>query len=823
MEHYIRFISRYYRWILIALIMITGVMGWYATKLQTNATPYFLDKEHPSRVADRHLKELFKGSGEVMIVTTETKEESIFNPKSLRDIYNFTHAVESLTLTDENDVKKLQEIMATSRIDQDLWEPLKGIKKFRPSDYTAIKVINNAIDHSHYVTEEEKQFVEELLIRVWPVEKVRGLVGIESITADDENSFDIHALMPRLLMNDNEIKKLEQEAHGNKLLEDILFTDSNKKVANTLIELRIPQDDAPNMKRIYDGIVELPVSMGMRDTYYISGPPAIFAQTATVVKANSDKMFPFVIMMVLLMLYLLYRSKRTMVIPVIVAILSVVWTLGTMAYFGYKQNIVSTIIPVFLISIGVSDTIHFLSEYHKLTSGDRVHKVQHVLGKTFKPMLFTSLTTMVGFLSLMYTPISFIFEFGLFVALGIVYAFVITVSLVPALQLMFDTKEEAYASETFLTRTGGYLEEKIVRVIATRKTAVWIGILLIMIVSFLGIERLKIDNEMIEYFSSESRVYKDTKFINKNFGGSSTVEFTLSHEREGYFKEKENVVHLDEAISQIKEIENVGTVYALPNFIKLMNKGLHADKPEYFALPEEEEAYPQYLFLYESSNGNEIFNIVNEDYTQSRVVIFTKSDRTSSMDRIVEEAKKDLEHALPGVKVTPSGFGEVLISTRNEVVFGQISSLLISFVVIFFFLLILFRNSVLALFGMVPLMMTVIINFGLMGWFGLYLDVGSAIVAPIAIGIGVDNAIYYISYYLREKSDEARSIAATKRVFGALYANSLVLGSGFLILVLAEHQSLVNLGWLVSATVVVSAIVTLLVLPLLFQKFHVKA
>ncbi len=824
MHTYIDFIGRYYKQVLFAILFLTMLAGWQASGLKTNATPYFLDKDHPSRVADRELKKVFKGSGEVLVVGTETKSETIFNPRSLDELYRFTRAAESLTLTDKEDVARLKDIIETAGLDGMFKDTFEGIETFVPADYTRIKAVDKAISGSDKVSAEQKTFLKHLLFRVWPVKKVRGIVRIESITAKGTDNFDIHAMMPKPPRSEDEIKALEAEALGNEQLKDILFNPRNKRVINTLIELRIPQDDAPDMKRIYDLVSEIPHQIGAKDAYHISGPPAIFAQTAAVVKSNSDKMFPFVILVIATVLYLLFKDKRTMLFPILVAVVSIVWTLGTMAFFGYEQNIVSTLIPVFLISIGVSDSVHFYAEYNRLADGDRLSRVRHVLKKVLKPMLFTSLTTMVGFLALSYTPIGFIQSFGIFVAVGIVYAFVITVTMIPALQLLINIKSSNGNGRTkpLLIRLGDKLEASLLNAITKHKRWVFLVMLLVTAFALEGILRLKIDNEMIGYFSKESRVYVDTKFIDRHFGGASTVEFTLSCEKAQCFRHKPFIKGLDRAVEKIKGIENVGAVYALPDFIKMMNKGLHGGDPARYSLPDKAEAYPQYLFLYENGNGREIRNVVSKDYGKTRLVIFSKSDRTSDMDRIVTKATEYISEALPNIKIKPSGFGEVLIATRDAVIYGQISSLLISFVLIFLFLIVLFRSILYACVGIVPLVMTVMINFGLMGWLGFYLDVGSAIVAAIAIGIGVDNAIYYISYFRKVGAGANANIAALKHVFGALYANALVLGSGFLVLLLSDHQSLANLGWLVSATVIVSTAVTLAVLPILFEKIPFK-
>jgi predicted RND superfamily exporter protein len=813
--HNINLIIRNYKLIFFVLLGITGVMGYFASKLQTNATPYFLDKSHPGRKADQHLKEVFTASGEILIISTETKKNTIFNKDSLNNIYEFTLALEKLTLTNNEDVIKFREF--SNKIGSSL-----EIGVFQPSNYMDIQKTYEILKNKNMLTKEDEIFFEDLMVRVWPIKKVRGLVRIESITAKDSESFDIHSLMPYTLTQNNKIKDLEEEALNNMLLKDILFNKLNKKVVNTLVELRIPQDDAPNMKRVYDSVITITENLQGEDKFYIAGPPAIFAQTSAVVKETSDKMFPFVILIVMLMLYLLFKSKRTVFFPILVAIFSVIWTLGTMVLFGYKQNIISTMIPVFLISIGVSDSIHFLSEYHKEKIESQEVRIKLVLKKVFKPMLFTSLTTMIGFLALTYTPIQVLKEFGIFVAIGIIYAFIITITLIPSMQLIFNIRKKK-EENTFLYNIGNFLEKKVIKLIEVKSKFIWSGVLFLILFSSVGIYKLQVDNEMIEYFSKDTRVYKDTKHINKHFGGASTVEFTLINSKNGFFKEKNNIVKLEQIISEIKKIPNVGAIYALPNFIKLMNKGLHEDQNKYFKLPDNPLAYSQYLFLYENSNGNEIFNVVNHNYNETRIIIFVKSDKTSIMDNIIVESTKYIEETLPDVKIIPSGFGETLVSTRDEVIYGQINSLFISFIAIFIFLIFLFKDIRVALLGMVPLGLTVLINFGLMGWLGFYLDVGTAIVAAIAIGIGVDNAIYFISYYNEAiGNSREKSISAVQTVFNALYGNSLVLGMGFLVLILADHTALINLGWLVSLTVILSALITLIVLPLLFKTFDKK-
>jgi predicted RND superfamily exporter protein len=793
-------------------------MGYFASQLKTNATPYFLDTTHPSRLADKHLKEVFKGSGEVLIIATRTNKETIFNEKSLYSLYIMTHKLENLTLTTSEDVDRIKSILKKYNLKS--YDIFDNIKSLKPKHYFDIKNVYDNLIKNKEIINNDLIFLKDLMVRVWPIKKVRGIVRIESITAKDSESFNIHSMMPHPLKESKDIKALENEALNNQLLRDILFTNKNKRVANTLVELRILQDDAPNMKRIYDKVNDILNNLENDDEYYISGPPAIFAQTSAVVKSTSDTMFPFVIFVVMFMLYLIYRDKTSMLLPIMVAVLSVVWTLGTMVLFGYKQNIVSTMIPVFLISIGVSDSIHILSEYSKSKTQSKILKFEVIFSKIMKPMLFTSLTTMIGFLALTYTPISFLKEFGIFVAIGVLYAFIITITLIPSVYFTFNVQNSTPKVVAF-DKVSRNISNYIIYLIKDRRKYILFLIFGILLLSLLGIKKLQIDNEMIEYFSKNTKVYIDTKFIDKNFGGSSTVEFILSQKEKDFFKNKDNIEKLDVIISKIRMIDKVGAVYGLSDFIKLMNKGLHEDKDKFYRLPKKRESYPQYLFLYENSNGNEIFNVVNENYSETRLIIFVKSDRTSVMENIVTKSSMYIKELFPNINITPAGFGETLIATRDEVIYSQINSLAISFIAIFIFLTILFKNIRVSLLGMIPLCFIILINFGIMGWFGLYLDVGTAIVAAIAIGLGVDNAIYFISYFLSSKGDNMeKSEIAVASAFHALFSNMMVLGSGFLVLVLAQHKALVNLGWLISSTVILSTSTTLLVLPIMFQIFY---
>lgn len=823
MERYASWATTRKKTVLLILLSLTAFFVMHAGKLQINATPYFLDESHPSRQADQWVKGTFSNSGEVMMIATVTEQNDIFNYQSLKEIYDLTVALELLTLTDESDVERLRSLATTKENATQIDRILKN--GFSPSDRNLIPRLKNSLEASGELTAQDMIFLSDLETRLRPVRKVRNVVRIESISSVDEE-LDIHPMMYNLPTNDQELQALKQEALNNPLLENIVFSRKPNAV-NNFIELNILQDDAPNMRRFYATVADLIEKMELSDSYHLGGPPAIFAQTSTIIKQDSDRLFPGIFMVVMVVLFVLFRDLRSVFMPLMVAVLSVLWTLGTMSLFGFKQNLVSTIMPVFLISIGVADSIHYLTDYrrHRLNH-DHIQSLRHALLHLWKPMLMTTITTIVGFLSLAYTEIGFIQEFGIFVALGVLYAYIITITLLPALIGMMKEDKKHEKSTSILDKGLGSLIALNTRLVLKKRRAIYLVTAFSVFPLYFAISNLQVDNVMIGYFDEESRIYQDNETIKAHFAGASSVEFTVKSTTPEYFKTTESIQLLEELEQVLMDTPHVNAVYGLTDFLKLINREVTDGTAENFRIPyENPELLPQYYLLYESSNGDDITGVVDGSYRNSRLVAFLDTDQTSNIDRIVQRANQFIkEKGDDNLTITAHGFGNVLLNTRIEVISSQVYSLGLSFIGIFILLSVLFKSAKVGAIGIIPLTLTVLINFSFMSAMGLFLDVGTAIVAPIAIGVGVDYAIYFLSSVRRQRElnkDMENAIAdSMKELYRPIGFNTLVLGLGFLVLNLSSHASLIHLGMLISSTMFFSAIITLTLLPSLIQTLN---
>ena len=833
-EKYIGLMQRYWWLALLVVAGVTLAMLAQLANMKTNATPYFLGSEHPSRQADFYVKDHFTTSGESLFISVVSETDTIFNKNSLLEVQSLHESLLQISLSNDQDIKFLSSL----NLDKKSGELIDQITSqgLTPGDYDKVIELQRYLQGIGGVTPSIQQQIDEFIIRLRPVKKVRSIVSVESITSDGD-MLDIHPLMFSVPSSPEGIAELKEEALSNQVLMGALFEESGK-ATNMQVELLIPEDDAPNMQSFYLATVDAIQASEKFNSYHLGGAPVTAGQTAVSMKENSDRLFPAVILVVMVVLLIMFRNPRGILLPLGIAILSVIWTLGTMTLFGIKQNIVSTMLPVFLISIGVADAIHFLTEFSQHVKKEAKEKaVAKTIKALWSPMLVTTLTTAVGFLSLVNTDIAFIREFGLFVAVGVCYALIITMLLLPPILLKVARVKGVKATvaevgndnnspqDNFIERKLESLVLSINRGLESRGKLTGIVLVIMAVLMGVSLSNLNVDNKAIKYFDADSQIRIDDEVINKYFAGSMLFSITLKADAPDAFKSMDTLEAIEKIQNRLAQHDDVGFSYSPVNFIKLLNQRLLSGDESDFKLPKgNDDLLAQYFFLYESSDGRGIFDTVDQKYQNARIIVFNHSDQSSVMERTLNDVLPYAKSVLPAsMEIEASGFGELLVSTKNEVIYGQISSLSWSLVGVLILLSLVFRSVVFGILGTLPLTLTVFINFSIMPLLGMDLDIGTSLVAAIAIGVGVDYAIHFISRYRQQRMDGLEVNPAIHNALLAVYRpvifNTLVLSLGFSMLGLSTFAALANLGYLIAMTMVISAISTLFILPVLIRFF----
>jgi predicted RND superfamily exporter protein len=306
--------------------------------------------------------------------------------------------------------------------------------------------------------------------------------------------------------------------------------------------------------------------------------------------ADLKFLIPLVVIVVLAVLFLSFRRIGGIVLPILTVVVSSVWSIGAMAFLGVRLSIISTVLPVILVAVGSAYGIHVISHYYDETAGRRnLSREEHsgiifaVLRKIGRPVLLAALTTFAGFISLCFTPVVPIYEFGIFASFGVVVAFLISVTLIPALLIIRGPAKSAGNSggadvqmeDDPLSRA---LADGLMAASRKRRSTL-LAAAAAVVVSSLGVSRLVIDNVMVEYFKPDSDVVQSDEYIRKYFGGSKTVSVVVTGEKPGDVLDPALLGAMDGLSAFLeKRVPEVGKTMAFTDLVKRINQVFNVDE-----------------------------------------------------------------------------------------------------------------------------------------------------------------------------------------------------------------------------------------------------
>jgi len=486
---------------------------------------------------------------------------------------------------------------------------------------------------------------------------------------------------------------------------------------------------------------------------------------------------------------------------------------------------------VMLIAIGVADGIHLYShlfQYLRRFPGATPRQaVDDMLKEMWKPVVMTSVTTAVGFISLLTSQVYPIKYFGVFTAFGVMSAMVLSLVLIPAGLLAFGLPrvrpgktDEREGAASFAARfTDLLLKYRYLTLGAT---------VVVVAVSLYGMTRVWINSSFLEKFEQDSEIVLTDKFINAHFGGTSTLNVILDAKTEGAFKDPRILRQVDSLQQDVvNSLEVVGNSFSLVDYLKRMNKVMHADSEEYNAVPPSRELVTQYLLLYEMSGDPEnLWKVVNYAYNKANVTFQLKSDNSRAINEVLAVLEKH-RPALQagGVEMHFAGSGYKGLVFTDLILKGQIASLLLSLVIVVLLLSLMFRSLAVGLVGSVPIIITALISFGLMGLLNIPLSTTTALLSSIAVGIGIDYAVHFLDRnraYAATAGSRIEAGRATMAHSGrAIVFNAVVVIAGFLVLLFSVFPPNWALGALVSLNMFTSFLGTVTVMYLLLYRFRI--
>jgi predicted RND superfamily exporter protein len=643
-------------------------------------------------------------------------------------------------------------------------------------------------------------------------------------TADNiigtEDGMDVKAFYKKAPETDAELEQLQANVRNNEMVFGRLVS-TNEKVTIIIAEIA---DDVFSQE-FYHRILEIAKGYEGPEIIHVAGRPIIEGTMAYLGPRDMKRMVPIVIFVIILVLLIVLRSFKSTLFTMLVVLFSTVWAFGLMAALGIPIYAISTMIPVMLIAIGVADGIHLYSHLHlfmiKNPDATKKEATLDMIHGMWKPVVMTSVTTAVGFISLLTSQVYPIKYFGIFTAFGVMMAMVFSLALIPAGLMAFglpkwkkqkknsDEKKNNFAS----TFSANIIKHKYVTIIATAA---------VIIISITGIGKVWINSSFLDKFEKESEIVLTDKFINENFGGTSSLNVILDSKENDAFKNPVILKAIDSMQQDVDgTLEIVGNSFALTDYLKRMNKVMHADSEKYNTIPESQDLVAQYLLLYEmSGDPDNLWKVVDYNYKKANLTFQLKSDNSKAINSaiaVIEKHIPELEKLNVELKYAGSGYKGLVFT--DLILKGQISSLFLSLIIVIILLSLMFKKITAGLIGSVPIVITSIISFGVMGLLNIPLSTTTALLSSIAIGIGIDYAVHFLErykIYAAETGDKYLTSRQTMQHSGrAIVFNAAVVIAGFLVLLFSVFPPNRALGALVSLNMFTSFLGTVTIMYLL--------
>jgi len=676
-------------------------------------------------------------------------------------------------------------------------------------------------------------------------DRIRLLPGIvdqdvTSIATEDNirgtaDGMEVEPFMETVPVSDEALKALKLTLHNFDIFEGFIVAKDGSAAA-ILAELEpheLLTGRGLDKFKVYESVQMLVDEMaaGRDEQFYVAGKPILEATLGLYITEDLGLMMPLVFLVLSILLYFTYRSKRGVVIPLAVVSFSVIGAMGIMAFAGVPMYPTTTMVPVTLMAIGVADAIHILGKYYELVllnpDSQRREIVRSTMQEMWRPVVLTSITTAIGFLSFLTMVMVPLQMMGVFAAVGIIYAMVVSLTLVPAMLVLMKVAAPRVLVERM--QQGHGLEHAGVISTALSHLGNWVGrnvTATLFLTSFLiflsawAASKVYVDDAYVANFQKGSAIVKADHEINKRFIGSYQINLMLCAKEAEAFYEPELLRAVWAFQQEMEAMEIVGGSISIADYIRHMHKVMNENRSKMATIPDSADLIAQYMLLYSFSGAPDDFvEVVDSEYRQANVRLFLNVGVYSKY-HLMERQMKEMatRHFEPlGVEWSLAGNGHISYVQTEMITDNLRFNIITTVLAIFLAAWIMMRSFAAGIFVMTPVLAAVILNFAFMGLTGTTIGWGSSMFTSVAICIGVDYAIHLIYKYRSEYQrlqDEIQALRLTLATTGkTVLFNAVVVVAGFMVLLASAMPPNQQMGLLVSAAMLSSFIATLTVLP----------
>ena len=532
------------------------------------------------------------------------------------------------------------------------------------------------------------------------------------------------------------------------------------------------------------------------------------------------------LLLTILFLYIAFRSAWGIIIPTLVVLISIIWTIGFIGILGRDLDLMLTILPTILFVVGMSDSVHVLTKYmQELRNGKpKAEAIRYAFKSIRLATFLTALTTSVGFLTLVLSNIQPISNFGIYTSVGIMLAYGLTYTMLPAILLLAEPKRlNTFAlSDDFWTKK---LHSFFGWILRFRGRVVW-GTLVILAISVIGISMLEVDNKMLEDLRDDHILKREFAYLEDQFTGCRPFELAVTLPNAKSIQDTSVLRELNQLQHYLEQDYGVRDLMSYPRMICTLNKVMNGGDSASFVIPSDTNDIKRIQRLMRRGPMAQLTQLLYSDSAlQCRF-----AGRVGDVGRVHYEAKNDsLQRFIQanihsGIKCQVTGTAHLIDLNNRYLVENMVWDLLLSVLVIGLIMGIVYRSPRMIILTIIPNLIPLLIVGGIMGFAGIPVKVSTSIIFNIAFGIAVDDTIHFLARVRTLIREGMPTTYAVKRTFlttgKAMVVTTLILSAGFLTLILSDFMGTFYIGFLISLTLFIALIAELLVSPLVILYFY---
>jgi len=860
----------YRKTVLILALLSTIFMGYGASRfvLDTSFSVWFSESD-PAIDALDEFRDQF-GSDDGLFIVYEAKDGDVFSNKSLTLISEITEILDNYeTISDEEwlerfnltpdvvesltHIKRVQSLsnIRIQKNEDDVLSSPRLVPKNIPSDISKLSAISSEADDQ-----------PSLELFMFSKDHRYGAISIKT---------DFGAIP--VVQESSEISLFFLTMTGVMIL--MLSMDDDAIVEKIEFQPDEPALYFPFIKAI-TAITDQPKMTEHFNFYPIGNSAMIALAWETMIQAA----FLLVGMVVIinLLLWTLFRSASAVVLPQLAIGLSILFVIGGLSWLNLASTTLIALTVMLVIAVGVADCVHVMSSYLFFRRDGKKHDeaLSKAYGKTGVPILLTTITTMAGMSSLAVTGMPMFVQFGLSSAAGVFFAFLYTIYLLPVLLNYWHPMQVKKISQKDENRKSSiksvalFMQSKALSVLcffakpllsAAKKvglvwlvSADWLQPLLDKIPAFVerfrylivvvffggffvclyGATQVKIDSNLVELYSDDVPIVQAYDIVDDNMMGTGNMVIVVDTARSDGIMDPDVLTAMDRLQNKIEA--NYSDYIIRTNSLSDLVKDTHAimqSSEEFRTIPDSQIAVSQLLYLFNSSNPEERRALVSDDFSKSHISVQLRNAGSNEYKEFFKEIQQDINSefnkltaSYPEIEVQITGSFALMMRLADKISKNQFKSLAIAAVVISLLLMLTLGSLQAGVMSIIPNLIPATLAFGLMGLLGIPLDTDTLMIAPLIIGIAVDDTIHFISHYrmsLAQNHNMKFALVETiKEVGQAVTFTTLILGCGFFMLTFSDYLGLAKIGGFGSLAIFVALLCDLLFFPALIMIFKPK-